>query len=71
MAEEKSKIKEFSDFDIVISSNYVRAISTAKYFTKDDVLVDENFGERKFGINSWDELPSDYAEKAFNDFNDT
>ena len=69
MAEEKSKIKEFSDFDIVISSNYVRAISTAKYFTKDDVLVDENFGERKFGINSWDELPSDYAEKAFNDFN--
>lgn len=68
LAKEKSKSKELSDFDIVISSNYVRAISTAKYFTKDDVFVDENFGERKFGINSWDELSSDYAEKAFNDF---
>ena len=50
MAEEKSHLMEFSDFDIVISSNYVRTISTAKYFTKDKLFVDENFGERKFGI---------------------
>ncbi len=64
----KEKNKKFNDFDIVIASNYVRAISTAKYFTKNDVLVDKNFGERKFGINSWDELPADYNEKAFNDF---
>jgi len=68
LAKSLSKNSELSDFDIVISSNYVRAISTAKYFAKDNILVDENFGERKFGINSWDELPADYNEKAFNDF---
>lgn len=69
MAEEKSHLMEFSDFDIVISSNYVRAISTAKYFTKDKLFVDENFGERKFGINRWDELPKDFGKKQFDDFN--
>ncbi len=69
MAEEKSHLMEFSDFDIVISSNYVRTISTAKYFTKDKLFVDENFGERKFGINRWDELPKDFGKKQFDDFN--
>lgn len=69
LAEEKSKITEFKDFDIVISSNYVRAISTAKYFSKDKLFIDESFGERKFGINNWDELPDDFGEKQFYDFN--
>lgn len=46
-AEQMSRNRELSDFDVVISSHYVRAIATAKYFTKDKVLVDENFGERK------------------------
>jgi len=64
----KEKSKKFNDFDIVVASNYVRAISTAKYFTKNDVLVDENFGERKFGINSWGEKPKDFAERQFKDF---
>lgn len=67
-AKEKSKNEELSDFNIVISSNYVRAISTAKYFTKDDVLVDENFGERKFGVNDWNELPENFGEKQLKDF---
>ena len=53
LAQKMSFIKEFSNFDIVISSNYVRAISMAKYFTKDKLLIDESFGERKFGINNW------------------
>lgn len=69
LAKEKSKHIELNNFDIVISSNYVRAISTAKYFTKDKILIDENFGERKFGINSWDELPKDFGKRQFNDFN--
>ena len=56
------------NFDIVISSNYVRAMSTAKYFTKDKLFVDENFGERKFGINRWDELPKDFGKRQFADF---
>ena len=64
-----SRLSELANFDIVISSNYVRAISTAKYFTKDKLFVDENFGERKFGINRWDELPKDFEKKQFDDFN--
>lgn len=68
IASEKSEISELQDFDYVISSNYVRAISTAKYFTKDKIYVDERFGERKFGINSWNELPENFGEKQFEDF---
>ena len=69
LAEKKSQLNELANFDMVISSNYVRAISTAKYFTKDKILIDENFGERKFGINSWDELPKNFGKKQFDDFN--
>ena len=69
LSEKKSQLNELANFDMVISSNYVRAISTAKYFTKDKILIDENFGERKFGINSWDELPKDFGKKQFDDFN--
>lgn len=68
IAKEKSKIDDFSHFDDVYPSNYVRAISTAKYFTKDKVNIDESFGERKFGINNWEELPNDFGEKQFENF---
>lgn len=43
LAEKISGLSELANFDIVISSNYVRAMSTAKYFTKDKLFVDENF----------------------------
>ena len=69
IAEEKSKLEELQNFDIVFSSNYVRAIGTAKYFALDKINIDERFGERKFGINSWNELPADFGERQFNDFN--
>ena len=69
LAERKSQLNELANFDMVISSNYVRAISTAKYFTKDKLFIDDNFGERKFGINNWDELPKDFGKKQFDDFN--
>lgn len=69
IVKEKCRMDELQDFDIVYSSNYVRAISTAKYFTSNKINIDENFGERKFGINSWDELPIDFEERQFNDFN--
>ena len=48
IAKEKSRIEELQNFDIVYSSNYVRAISTAKYFTLDKINIDERFGERQF-----------------------
>lgn len=69
LAKEKSEQEIFNNFDIVISSNYARAISTAKYFTKDKILVDKNFNERKFGVNNWEELPNDFEKKQWNDFN--
>lgn len=58
----------FLDFDMVFSSNYVRAISTAKNFTDDVIYIDENFGERRFGINNWDELPDNFEKRQFEDF---
>ncbi len=69
LALKKSRNKELKDFDIVISSNYVRAIATAKYFTSDKVYIDASFGERKFGINTWDELPIGFEKNQFADFN--
>lgn len=68
LARKRSEFAELNDFDIVISSNYVRAIATAKYFAKDRVLIDENFVERKFGIDDWSELPDDFGERQFNNF---
>ncbi len=68
IAKDKSKIVELQDFDAVFSSNYVRAIATAKYFTKDKINVIESFGERKFGVCKWKELPEDFIEKQFEDF---
>lgn len=62
LAQEKSNHQELKDLDIVIASNYVRAISTAKYFTSDKIYIDVSFGERKFGINLWAELPIDFEK---------
>lgn len=68
-AKEKSELSEFQQFDQVYASNYVRAICTAKYFTNQLVNIVESFGERKFGISKFEELPSDFEEKQFRDFN--
>ena len=72
IAEKISERNMFNDIDKVYSSNYIRAISTAKYFAHKnnlDILIDENLGERKFGISSWDELPDDFERKQFIDEN--
>lgn len=62
----------FDDVDCVYSSNYIRAISTAKYVAGKNNLeiniVDE-LGERKFGISSWSELPENFERKQFLDEN--
>lgn len=67
MAYKKSKNIKFRNLDGVFTSNYVRAISTARYFT-DNIMVIDMFGERKKGINDQKELPKDYVEKQLNDF---
>ena len=70
IAREKLNIKELKDIDKLYSSSYVRAISTAKYIAENnniEINVINDFGERKFGINSWDELPDNFGEKQFFD----
>ena len=72
IAQEKLNKNEFNNIDILFSSNYVRAIQTAKYLsTKDDLEINviSNLGERKFGINSWNELPESFERKQFLDEN--
>ena len=68
IAKDKSENSELKNFDSVYASNYVRAISTAKYFTDNEVKIEERFGERKFGIKDWSELPSDFGKRQFEDF---
>ncbi len=69
LARKKSQYDELKNFDVVYSSNYVRAICTAKYFTTDLINIDEAFGERKFGVDSWNQLPLNFGEQQFKDFN--
>ena len=72
IAQEKLNKNEFDNIDILFSSNYVRAIQTAKYLsTKDDLEINviSNLGERKFGISSWNELPESFERKQFLDEN--
>jgi broad specificity phosphatase PhoE len=49
MAREAAKLECFSDLDLVVSSNYVRAMATAKYFVKEktEFAVVDLFNERK------------------------
>lgn len=65
-AKKVSLLDEFKNIDVVVSSNYVRAISTAKYFANVNNLslkVIDAFGERKFGVNSWSELPENFEKR--------
>lgn len=52
LAEKLSKTNEMKNIDVLFSSNYVRAISTAKYIAYDNKIslnIDSNFNERKLG----------------------
>lgn len=61
----KEKLKDIK-VDIIYSSNYVRAIQTAKYINEDINVIDD-LGERVFGINKWEELPDQFERKQFLD----
>lgn len=55
MAEELAHQKIFNNVSVVISSNYTRAIDTAKYIAERNncsFIIDNNLGERKMGIES-------------------
>lgn len=71
-ANKLSQIDEMKNIDVVVSSNYVRASSTAKYIANVnnlDVNIIEAFGERKFGINNWNEKPENFDKKQLEDEN--
>lgn len=64
--------KEFDNIDILFSSNYVRAIQTSKYISQKnnlDINIISDLGERKFGIDSWEQLPENFERKQFLDEN--
>ena len=72
IAQEKLNKNEFANIDVLFSSNYVRAIQTAKYLSAKNNLeinVISDLGERKFGIDSWDQLPENFERKQFLDEN--
>lgn len=72
LAEKVSNNPEFNDLDVVWSSNYVRTMSTAKYFAAKNNLkvnISDQLGERKHGISSWVELPEDFEAHQFYDEN--
>ncbi len=72
IAQEKLNKDEFNNIDILFSSSYVRAIQTSKYLTTKNELeinIISDLGERKFGIDSWDQLPENFERKQFLDEN--
>ena len=67
-AEQMSNLPELLKVEILYSSHYVRAMSTAKYISeKNNIIlnVDERLGERRFGVNNISELPSTFFEDQF------
>ena len=72
IAREKLDNEELQNIDIIYSSNYVRAIQTAKYLAERNSLeinIDSELGERKFDIDSWDELPEEFEKQQVIDEN--
>lgn len=72
IAKEKFKSDIFNHINCVYSSNYTRAISTAKYVAEKnnvEINIIDALGERKLGISSWDELPTGFERKQFLDEN--
>ena len=69
-AERISNNEEFKDVNYIVSSNYVRTLSTAKYFCKKNdlnLIIDERLNERIHGVDSWDELVSNFEIKQIED----
>lgn len=72
LAEKISKNKEFSNIDVVWSSDYVRAMSTAKYFAFNNGLkvnINSKFGERVHGVKNVSDIPSNFEKKQVEDLN--
>jgi len=70
-ARKLSECSELTNLDKVYSSHYVRTISTAKYIADKNNLklnIDYRFGERKFGVNDYSQLPRDYFTRQIEEW---
>lgn len=69
-AKKYSKSEELKDINYVVSSNYVRAMATAKYiahFNNIPLYVDDDFDERKFGVDDIRKIPQNFFVKQLED----
>lgn len=70
-AEILSNQEEFRDIDVVYSSNYVRAMQTAKYFVERNNLklnIDDRFNERKMGTFNDKKYPHFFCMQYFDKY---
>lgn len=66
-----SQNNEFRDIDNIYSSNYARAIGTAKYIANSNNIclnVLDSLNEREFGIEFIQELPDNFIQNQFFDY---
>lgn len=71
-AKKYSKFEELKNINYVVSSNYVRAMATAKYiahFNQIPLMVDDDFNERKFGVDDVKKIPQDFFRKQMENEN--
>ncbi len=72
IAQNKLNNTELDNIDVLFSSNYVRTMQTAKYLAEKnnlEIKVISDLGERKFGIDSWEQLPENFEREQFLDEN--
>lgn len=72
LAEDKMNNSNLKNIDVLYSSNYLRALGTAKYIARNNNLIiniHEGFGERKFGISNWNEIPEDFYDRQASEEN--
>lgn len=72
IAQNKLNNTELDNIDVLFSSNYVRTMQTAKYLAEKnnlEIKVISDLGERKFGIDSWEQLPKNFEREQFLDEN--
>ena len=71
LAKEFCKNKYLQNIDVLISSDYKRAIETALFFSKNKNSYEVNslFGERIHGVDNFKDLPKDFEDRQFQDEN--
>ena len=68
IAQDFSHNKNLKDIDVLISSDYNRAIETANFFGK-NFEINNMFGERVHGVEDFNDLPINFEEKQVLDEN--